>query len=428
MPARYCSATGIGGVPTAKSYLLIGLPLSTLGASLTLFQVTLMKSQLLALSLGAFAIGVTEFAPMGLLPSIAQGVDASIPATGMLISAYAVGVMIGAPLITLLLSSSRRRSALVGLMALFTLGNLMSAVAPGYYTLLAARLVTSLSHGAFFGLGAIVAASLVPKDKRASAVSIMFMGLTVANIGGVPAATWLGHAIGWRMAFAAISVLGLVAGLALFFSLPRGDTHPRPHVGNELRVLTQPAVVNALLTTAFSAGSMFTLYTYIASVLQHLTQASAGFVTAMLVTIGVGFTLGNAISGRLADRSLKGTLIGFLGMLAVVSFVFPLVATTGTGATIALLLWGAATFGVSAPVQTRVMQEAHDAPALASSVNIGAFNLGNALGAAAGGAALSLGLGYASIAPVGGVLALMALGLVLMSGRHASTQSAPVAG
>ncbi|WP_213881808.1 MFS transporter [Pseudomonas sp. dw_358] len=387
-----------------------------------------MKSQLLALSLGAFAIGVTEFAPMGLLPSIAQGVDASIPATGMLISAYAVGVMIGAPLITLLLSSSRRRSALVGLMALFTLGNLMSAVAPGYYTLLAARLVTSLSHGAFFGLGAIVAASLVPKDKRASAVSIMFMGLTVANIGGVPAATWLGHAIGWRMAFAAISVLGLVAGLALFFSLPRGDTHPRPHVGNELRVLTQPAVVNALLTTAFSAGSMFTLYTYIASVLQHLTQASAGFVTAMLVTIGVGFTLGNAISGRLADRSLKGTLIGFLGMLAVVSFVFPLVATTGTGATIALLLWGAATFGVSAPVQTRVMQEAHDAPALASSVNIGAFNLGNALGAAAGGAALSLGLGYASIAPVGGVLALMALGLVLMSGRHASTQSAPVAG
>ncbi len=241
------------------------------------------------------------------------------------------------------------------------------------------------------------------------------MGLTVANIGGVPAATWLGNAIGWRMAFAAISVLGLVAATALLLTLPRGETHPRPKVGKELRVLIQPAVLNALLTTAFAAGSMFTLYTYIAAVLQNLTHASAGFVTAMLVTIGIGFTLGNAISGKLADRSLKGTLIGFLSLLAVVSFVFPLVATTGTGATIALLLWGAATFGVSAPVQTRVMQEAHDAPALASSVNIGAFNLGNALGAAAGGAALSLGLGYASIAPVGGVLALMALALVLFS-------------
>lgn len=374
-----------------------------------------MKSQLIALSAGAFAIGVTEFAPMGLLPAIASGVDASIPTTGLLISAYAVGVMFGAPLITLLLSSARRRSALVGLMLLFTVGNLLSAIAPDYYTLLAARVVTSLSHGAFFGLGALVAASLVPKEKRASAVSIMFMGLTVANIGGVPAATWLGNAIGWRMAFAAISVLGLVAATALLLTLPRGETHPRPKVGKELRVLIQPAVLNALLTTAFAAGSMFTLYTYIAAVLQNLTHASAGFVTAMLVTIGIGFTLGNAISGKLADRSLKGTLIGFLSLLAVVSFVFPLVATTGTGATIALLLWGAATFGVSAPVQTRVMQEAHDAPALASSVNIGAFNLGNALGAAAGGAALSLGLGYASIAPVGGVLALMALALVLFS-------------
>lgn len=297
-----------------------------------------MKSQLLALSAGAFAIGVTEFAPMGLLPSIAQGVNASIPATGMLISAYALGVMIGAPLITLLLSSARRRSALVGLMVLFTLGNLLSAIAPGYYTLLAARVVTSLSHGAFFGLGAIVAASLVPKEKRASAVSIMFMGLTVANIGGVPAATWLGHAIGWRMAFAAISVLGLVAALACFLTLPRGEPHPRPHVGNELRVLVKPPVLNALLTTAFAAGSMFTLYTYIAAVLQNLTQATPAFVTAMLVTIGVGFTLGNAVSGKLADRSLKGTLIGFLSMLAVISFVFPLVATTGPGATIALLL------------------------------------------------------------------------------------------
>jgi len=382
-----------------------------------------MRSRLLALALGAFAIGVTEFAPMGLLPNIAHGIGASIPATGMLISAYAGGVMLGAPLITLLLSSARRRTALIGLMVIFVIGNLLSAIAPNYTMLLISRLVTSLSHGAFFGLGAMVAASLVPKEQRASAVSTMFMGLTLANIGGVPAATWLGNTIGWRMAFAATAVLGVAAMIALFFALPRGDSQPRPQVRDELRVLIKPAVLNALMTTAFAAGSMFTLYTYIASVLQHLTNASAGFVTAMLVTIGVGFTIGNAMSGRLADKSLKGTLIGFLSLLAVVSFVFPLVATTGPGATIALLLWGAATFGVAAPVQTRVMHEAHDAPALASSVNIGAFNLGNAMGAAAGGAALSLGWGYASIAPVGGVLALAALALVLLSGRSKATES-----
>lgn len=382
-----------------------------------------MNFRLLALSLGAFAIGVTEFAPMGLLPAIAGGLNVSIPAAGMLISAYAAGVMVGAPLITLLLSSARRRSALVGLMALFAVGNLLSAIAPGYYTLLAARLVTSLSHGAFFGLGAMVAASLVPKGKGAAAVATMFMGLTIANIGGVPAATWLGNTVGWRMAFAATAVLGLLAMAAVYLTLPRGETQPRPKVADELRVLIRPPVLNALFTTAFCAGAMFTLYTYIAAVLAQLTSASPAFVTAMLVVIGIGFTIGNAISGRLADKSIKGSLVGFLSVLALASFVFPLVAVSGTGATLILLLWGAASFGVMAPVQMRVMQQAHDAPALASSVNIGAFNLGNALGAAVGGAVLGFGLGYAWIAPAGGLLALAALVLVLWPARAA--QPAP---
>jgi DHA1 family inner membrane transport protein len=378
-----------------------------------------MNFRLIALSLGAFAIGVTEFAPMGLLPAIAGGLHVSIPAAGMLISAYAAGVMVGAPLITLLLSSARRRSALVGLMALFTIGNLLSAVAPGYYTLLAARLVTSLSHGAFFGLGATVAASLVPKGKGAAAVATMFAGLTIANIGGVPAATWLGNAVGWRMAFAATASLGVAAMAAVYFALPRGETQPRPNVADELRVLVRPPVLNALFTTAFCAGAMFTLYTYIAAELAHITHASAGFVTAMLVVSGIGFTIGNAISGRLADKSIKGTLTGFLILLALSSFAFPMMAVTAPGAAIILLFWGAASFGVTAPVQMRVMQQAHDAPALASSVNIGAFNLGNALGAAVGGAVLSLGLGYAWIAPAGGVLALVALALVLYPARPA---------
>jgi len=200
---------------------------------------------------------------------------------------------------------------------------------------------------------------------------------------------------------------------AVYLALPHGERQPRPKVGDELRVLVRPAVLNALFTTAFCAGAMFALYTYIAAELAHITHASAGFVTAMLVVIGIGFTIGNAISGRLADRSIKGTLAGFLILLALASFAFPLVAVTGPGATIILLLWGSASFGVTAPVQMRVMQQAHDAPALASSVNIGAFNLGNALGAAVGGAVLSLGLGYEWIAPAGGVLALVALVLVM---------------
>ncbi len=185
---------------------------------------------LLALAIGAFGIGTTEFSPMGLLPVIARGVDVSIPAAGMLISAYAVGVMVGAPLMTLLLSHRARRSALIFLMAIFTLGNVLSAIAPDYMTLMLSRILTSLNHGAFFGLGSVVAASVVPKHKQASAVATMFMGLTLANIGGVPAATWLGETIGWRMSFLATAGLGVISMVSLFFSLPKGGTGARPEV------------------------------------------------------------------------------------------------------------------------------------------------------------------------------------------------------
>jgi DHA1 family inner membrane transport protein len=383
------------------------------------------RGGLLAIALGSFAIGVTEFAPMGLLPLIATGLHVPIPTAGMLISAYAIGVMIGAPVITYLLSATRRKHALIGLMIVFSAGNIFSAIAPSYDLLVAARVFTSLAHGAFFGLGALVASEMVPPDKRASAVATMFAGLTIANIGGVPAATWIGNQIGWRQAFAAIAVLGVVAMIALSVSLPRGETSKMPHIGNELKVLTRGSVVQALLTTAFAAGSMFTLYTYIAAVLAHLTHAGPTFVTSMLVVVGIGFTVGNAISGRCANYSLKGTLLVFLSILAVISFLFPVLAGTYVGAAIALFVWGAATFGVSAPVQTRVMQEAHDAPAMASSVNIGAFNLGNALGAAAGGAVLHAGLGYGWIAPVGGVLALCAAALVLWNGKARHPSRAP---
>ncbi|RMX03035.1 MFS transporter [Corticibacter populi] len=368
---------------------------------------------LLALAIGAFGIGTTEFGPMGFLPIIATGVDVSIPTAGMLVSAYAFGVTIGAPLMTLLLARWPRRQALIALMAIFTLGNILSALAPGYTSLLLARLVTSLNHGAFFGLGSVVAASLVPRDKQASAVATMFLGLTVANIGGVPAATWLGQTIGWRMSFAATAGLGVLAMLALRLALPPGARGRVPNVRAELAVLTRRTVLLALATTVMGASAMFTLYTYIAPTLEQLSGASPSFITAMLVLVGVGFTLGNMAGGRLADRWPNGSLIGFLTLLAVVMLAYPWLAASRTGTAAALLVWGMAAFAVVPPLQMRVMRAAAEAPGLASSVNIGAFNLGNALGAAIGSAVLKAGLGYQAVPLAGAVVALLGLALAV---------------
>ncbi|MEH4662381.1 MFS transporter [Phytobacter diazotrophicus] len=382
---------------------------------------------LLALAIGAFGIGTTEFSPMGLLPVIAQGVDVSIPAAGMLISAYAIGVMVGAPLMTLLLSHRARRNALVFLMAIFTLGNVLSALSPDYTTLMLSRIITSLNHGAFFGLGSVVAASVVAKEKQASAVATMFMGLTIANIGGVPAATWLGGAIGWRMAFLATAGLGVIAMVSLYFSLPKGSAGERPDVRKELAVLMRPQVVSALLTTVLGAGAMFTLYTYISPVLHRITDATPAFITAMLVLVGVGFSIGNYLGGKLADRSVTATLKGFLLLLIVIMVAIPWLARSEIGAAISMVIWGAATFAVVPPLQMRVMRVAHEAPGLSSSVNIGAFNLGNALGAAAGGAVISGGLGYTVVPVTGAIIAGMALLLVLFSGRASAERTCTAA-
>jgi DHA1 family inner membrane transport protein len=374
-----------------------------------------MKFVLFALALAAFAIGTTEFAPMGLLPVIADGIHVSIPSAGLLISAYAIGVMIGAPIMTLLLSSTRRRTALLALMAIFTVGNLLSAVAPGYDTLLLSRLVTSMAHGAFFGLGSMVAAAMVAKEKRAAAVSTMFVGLTIANIGGVPVATWIGNVIGWRVSFAGTAGLGVMAFTALYLALPKGEPGTRPDIVAEMRVLTKPPVIRALLTTILGAGAMFTLYTYLAAILANITHGTSNFVTAMLVLTGVGFTIGNTVSGKLSDKWPRGTLLGCFALLAFSMCVFPLLATSKIGTAVVLLIWGGASFGLVPPLQMRVMQEAHDAPGLASSVNIGAFNLGNALGAAAGSVVIDAGLGYAWVTPVGALFAVVGFGLVWFS-------------
>ena len=367
---------------------------------------------LLALAIGAFAIGTTEFSPMGFLPQIAENLNISIPTAGMLITAYALGVMIGAPFMTLWFGRFPRRKALILAMIIFTIGNILAAIAPNYWGLMAARILTSLNHGVFFGIGSIVATSVVPKDKQASAVATMFMGLTIANIGGVPLATWVGQNIGWRMSFAAIALLGVITMLSLWKALPEDKASQRPDVKAELKVLTRLPVVLALLTTVMSAGAMFTLYTYIAPSLQNITHASPMFITLMLVLIGIGFSIGNHLGGKFADLSLTKTLTSFLLLLMVSMLLFPILAQTQIGAALALIVWGAAAFAVVPPLQMRVMSVAHEAPGLASSVNIGAFNLGNALGATAGGAVLSMGMSYAAVSIAGAVLT--ALGLVLV--------------
>lgn len=377
---------------------------------------------LLALAVGAFAIGTTEFSPMGFLPEIARDLEISIPRAGMLISAYALGVMLGAPLMTLWLSRYSKRKSLILLMAIFTIGNILATLAPNYLGLMGARIITSLNHGAFFGIGSVVAASVVPKDKQASAVAMMFMGLTIANIGGVPLATWIGQHIGWRMAFLGISLLGVLTMFSLWKALPEGQSSQKPDVRQELQVLTRLPVVLALLTTVMSAGAMFALYTYIAPSLQSFTQASPALITLMLVLIGVGFSIGNHLGGKFADLSLNKTLIGFLILLMLMMLLFPILASTALGAGLALIIWGAAAFAVVPPLQMRVMSVAYDAPGLASSVNIGAFNLGNALGAIAGASVLNLGLSYSAVSFAGASLSAVALLLVLIQMKLAPQQ------
>ncbi len=368
---------------------------------------------LLALATGAFGIGITEFAPMGLLPDMAEGLGVSIPAAGLLVSAYALGVMLGAPLMTLTTARMNRRTLLIGLMAIFTLGNFLSAIAGDYSTLMVARVITSLNHGAFFGVGSVVAASLVPPEKRASAVAAMFMGLTLANVIGVPLAPWVGESFGWRTAFGAIAVWGLITMAALRFALPDIGRDAGGNMLAELGVLKRREVLIALALTAIGSSAMFTVFTYIAPILTEATHAGTLFVTAMLVIYGLGLTAGNWLGGVFADKSIDRTLIVSLAGLAATLVIFAGAMFQPLAAAVTIFVWGVATFAIVPPLQMRVMEAASDAPNLASAVNIGAFNLGNAVGAAVGGGAIGLGLGYPAVSFAGAAMALGGLAIVI---------------
>lgn len=379
---------------------------------------------LLALALGAFGIGVTEFSPMGMLTVIADDLAVSIPTAGMLISAYAFGVLLGAPLMTLLFANMSRRNLLLLSMGIFTAGNLISALADSYNLLLIGRIVTSFNHGAFFGVGSVVAMSIVPPEKRSGAVAAMFSGLTIATIGGVPLATYVGDMIGWRPAFFAMALIGVVTMLALRLSLPPLANESKANVKQELKVLSKGPVLAALLLTVVSSSSMFTVFTYIVPILQDESQASTAFVTTMLVLYGAGLTLGNVLGGRFADRSLAATLIVSLVAVTLLLALFSMVSSSIWLVAPVIFCWGIASFALVPPLQSLVVQEAKEAPNLAASMNIGAFNLGNALGAVLGAAIIKAGLSLNYVPLAGAATALLGLLIVLWFMRSRQQRSA----
>ncbi|MBO1414325.1 MFS transporter [Streptomyces sp. FH025] len=374
-----------------------------------------MPLALIALAIGAFGIGTTEFVIMGLLPEIAGDYGVSIPTAGLLVTGYALGVVVGAPLMTVLGTKVGRKKMLMLLMGLFVLGNLLSAVAPSFPLMLAGRIVTSLAHGAFFGIGSVVAAELVAPEKKAGAIATMFTGLTVANIVGVPLGTFVGQAVGWRTTFAVVAALGVVGLLGIARLVP---DMPRPegaHLRRELTALRNPQVLLAMAMTVLGFGGVFAAITYIAPMMTHVTGYSDGAVTWLLVLFGIGMFLGNLLGGRYADRKLMPMLYATLGGLAVVLALFTLTAHDRIAAAATILLVGALGFATVPPLQKRVLDQAHEAPTLASAVNIGAFNLGNALAAWLGGIVISAGLGYTAPNWVGAILAAAALALAFWS-------------
>ena len=374
-----------------------------------------MSLALLVLSLSAFAIGTTEFVIMGLLPDVARDLNVTIPMAGWLVTGYALSVAIGAPVMAVVTARLERRHALRLLMVIFVLGNALCALAASYGLLMLARVVTALCHGAFFGIGSVVATSVVPEDRRASAIAIMFTGLTLANILGVPFGTALGQEFGWRMTFWAVSLIGVLALAGLMVSLPKEAQGERETLRSEMTVLRHREVWQAFAMTVCFSAAMFTTFTYIAPLLEDLTGLSPRGVTASLFLIGVGLTVGNVAGGRFADKRLQATLVGGFMAIAASSLILSLVATMAIPTQILLFVWGCVTFTLVPALQVNVMKRGHEAPNLVSIMNIGAFNVGNALGAWTGGAVLDADFGLQSV-PVAAVAWAVA-GVVLSMRR-----------
>ena len=376
-----------------------------------------MPIALYALTVGAFGNGVTQLVIMGLLLPVSADLGLSVPLAGRRMTGYALGVFVGAPVLTIATRSLPRKTTLLVLMAIFTLGNLAAALSPSFGWLMAARIVTALAHGTFFGVGSLVATSLVAPERKASAIALMFTGLTLATLLGVPFGSWLGLAFGWRSTFWAVTAIGLVALAVLAVFVPADRERVVPgSLAEEFKVLARPQVQLGLVMTVLGFGGIFAVFTFIQPILVQLAGFSEAAVSPILLVFGGGLVVGNLLGGRWADRRLAPALIGSIALLTIAMFASGFAFHSQIGAVIAAFALGAAAFATVAPLQMWVLQQAGGAgQGLASSLNIAAFNLGNAFGAWLGGAVITQGLGYGAIAPVAAVVPLLALGLAVFA-------------
>jgi len=379
-----------------------------------------MPLAIIALATASFCIGTTEFVIMGLLPDVARDLGVSIANAGLLVTGYALGVVVGAPIVAALVVAVPRKRALLGMVLVFILGNALCALAPNYGVLLFARVVTAFCHGAFFGIGAVVASQLVAPERRAQAIAAMFAGLTLANVLGVPFGTALGNATGWRSTFWAVAAIGCIAAVAVATFVPAHVPMTRPDLGAEFRVLRNRQVVLAMAISVLSSASLFCVFTYITPLLEHVTGLTPQAVTIALLIFGVGLTAGNVLGGRLADWKLMPSLIGVGAAVAVVLVVFALVSRASIPAYATIFVWGVLAFALVPLLQLRIVDEAASAPNLASTLNQGAFNLGNALGAGIGSVAITAGIAYADLPWIGAGVALLAVATSIGSSRLAA--------
>ncbi|MCU1532492.1 MAG: transporter [Arthrobacter sp.] len=382
---------------------------------------------LIALALGGFGIGLTEFVIMGLLPEVAADFQVSEATAGWLISGYALAVVVGALLLTAAVTRFERKPVLAVLMVLFVGGNLISAIAPDYGTMMIGRIVAALAHGAFFGIGAVVAADMVAPNKKAGAIALMFTGLTAANVLGVPFGTMLGQAAGWRSTFWAITGIGVLALAGILALVPRagsGDAAASAGLRGELRAFRSGQVWLSILVTILGYGGMFGAFTYIAFTLTEVTGFSASTVPWLLILFGGGLFLGNTVGGKAADKNVDRTLLVVLSALVVVLVVFALTSSNQPMTIASMVLLGGFGFATVPGLQMRVMKYANSAPTLASGANIGAFNVGNALGAWLGGVTITAGLGYTSPIWAGAGITLLGLGVMGFAAAHAKRNDA----
>ena len=374
---------------------------------------------MLALAAGAFCIGMTEFLPMGLLPDIARGLEVSIPAAGNLVTVYAMGVVIGGPLAVAFTIRWPRKLTLLVLMGIFTLGNALCALAPNYELLAAARVFSALSHGSFFGIGAVVAFYLAPPGQSSRALALMFTGLTLANVLGVPLGTLLGQATNWRLPFWVVSACGLVAMAAIWRFIPDLSAMPRPDIRDEMRALLHPETLLAMAITAVGFAGVFTVFTYITPILEDEAMLKPHAVSFVLVLLGIAATLGLNLGGKLADIRLLPTIAGGLLGMALLSLLFAWTMHFTVIAILTAFVWGMVSFVVGPGLQTNVMQRAAEAPLMASTVNQSAFNLGNAAGAFLGGAVIHFNFGLQAVPLAAAAVAASGCLLTLYSMRRA---------